>query len=204
MATTVHFYYAAHYDRSARARWLCCELGIPYEDHLVDMAAGEHKRAPFTDINPFGQVPAALIGQASLFDSMAICQWILETNPGSALVPMPGTKERAVYLSWLNFAASTLDRAVFTLYAFKHTPENQAKRDEAYAKLKPHLDILQSKLGTHAFLLNERCSTVDIVVAYALMLLSRDQALGEYPGLQRYMNALSERPAAKKARVFEP
>jgi glutathione S-transferase len=203
MATTVQFYYAAHYDRSARARWLCCELGIPFEDHLIDMASGEHKRAPFTELNPFGQVPAAKIGQVSLFDSMAICQWILETNPGSALVPMPGTKERAAYLSWLNWAGTTFDRAVFTLYAFKRTPENQTKRDEAYAKLKPHLDVLQAKLAGSAFILDGKFSTVDIVVGYGLMLLNRDLALNEYPALQSYLNALAARPAAKKARLFD-
>jgi len=203
MATPVHFFYAAYYDRSARARWLCCELGIPFEDHLVDMAAGEHKRAPFTDLNPFGQVPAARIGQVQLFDSMAICQWILETNPGSSLVPMPGTKERAQYLSWLNWAASTFDRAVFTLYAFKRTPENQPKRDEAALKLKPLLDGLSSHLGDNKYLLDKKFSTVDIVVGYGLMLLRRDLALDGFPRLNTYLDSLAAREPAKKARLFD-
>jgi glutathione S-transferase len=202
MATTVHFHYAASYDRSARARWLCAELGVPFEDHLVDMASGEHKRAPFTDLNPFGQVPAAQIGQVALFDSIAICQWILETNPGSGLAPMPGTRERAEYLSWLNWAASTFDRAVFTLYAFKRTPENQPRRDEAYGKLKPQLDILAQRLNGRAYVL-DKFSAVDIVVGYGLMLLDRDEALGEYPALKAWLNELAQRPAAQKARVFE-
>ncbi len=60
------------------------EKGMLLERRFVDVVAGESRRPPFTDMNPFGQTPVLEIdGSAPLSESIAICEYLEErqANP---------------------------------------------------------------------------------------------------------------------------
>ena len=57
-------------------RWYMEEKGISYSWHLLDMDAGEHRREPFTSMNPFATVPALVDGELKLFESGAILLYL--------------------------------------------------------------------------------------------------------------------------------
>ncbi|GFP85625.1 glutathione s-transferase parb [Phtheirospermum japonicum] len=63
---------------TATQRVLAClnEKGLGYEFVSIDMRAGEHKKEPFTTINPFGQVPGLEDEDLKLFESRAINKYI--------------------------------------------------------------------------------------------------------------------------------
>jgi GST-like protein len=53
--------YAAPTGNCLRAVMAIEEAGISYDLKSVDLQAGEHKRSPYTDLNPAGLVPTAVV-----------------------------------------------------------------------------------------------------------------------------------------------
>jgi len=80
--------------RGARPIWACEELGIPYDIADVgDLAASaEYRKSPeYRKLNPVGKVPAMTDGDLTMFESVAMMQYILDRYGGGRLQPAPGT-----------------------------------------------------------------------------------------------------------------
>ncbi len=202
--TDLVLYSVVPYDRGSRVRWTAYELSLNVEERKVNMTDKEHKSEAYKKINPLGQIPAALLNGAPMFDSAAICMRLLELHPDSTLAPAITAPDRAMFLSWLMFGITTLDRAAFDLFRFKRTPENAEKRQEAFERLKPTLDSLIEHLTGKTYIVGDRFSLADIMVAYDLMLLRRDEVLVQFPVLDAYVTRLAARPAAQRAGLFNP
>ncbi len=73
---------------TARVR-IALELkGIDYEYRLVNLRAGEQYKDDYLkQVNPQGQVPALLIDDRRLCQSIAICEYLDETRPEPPLLP---------------------------------------------------------------------------------------------------------------------
>lgn len=63
-----------------RARLFLSLLSVPVELRPVDLANGEHGTAPFLSLNPFGQVPVLVDGDAVVPDSTAILVYLAKTH----------------------------------------------------------------------------------------------------------------------------
>ena len=61
---------------SHRVQLFASLTGIPHENVLVDLAAGEHKTPEFLALNPAGQVPVLEDGEVVLSDSNAILVYL--------------------------------------------------------------------------------------------------------------------------------
>ncbi len=61
--------------------------GLSYREIPVDLDAGEQDAPDFRAINAMGGVPALMVGDAPLTQSLAILEYIEETNPEPALLP---------------------------------------------------------------------------------------------------------------------
>jgi glutathione S-transferase len=59
-----------------KVRLLCALLDVPVEIVPVDFMAGEHKRSPLIDKNPFGEIPIFEDDGVTLRDSQAILIYI--------------------------------------------------------------------------------------------------------------------------------
>ena len=69
-------YDAAHAPSARRVRIAIAELGLEVERRTIDLRAGEHLREAYRRINPYGTVPALLVGDVVLTDSVAICRYL--------------------------------------------------------------------------------------------------------------------------------
>ncbi len=202
MNDSITLFSFANIDRSSRVRWLLEEMTIPFSEYRLNYTEQENKGEDYRKINPFGLVPGLTIGDSSMFESVAIMSYLLEQHPESELAPSPGTPERGAYLQWMFFAASTLDALVGNLFFLKRTPENAEKRQAAYEKLKPHLAALSARLAGNNYILGEKFRAPDIVIGQLLGLLQRDEALGDFPVLTRYLDTLGKRKSAVASGVF--
>lgn len=63
------------------------QVGQPYQDHLLDMAQGEHRAPPFLSINPHGKVPTLLVDREVLTENGAILRWLNAEYPEAGLFP---------------------------------------------------------------------------------------------------------------------
>jgi maleylacetoacetate isomerase/maleylpyruvate isomerase len=73
---------------SFRVRIALALKGLPYEYEAVHIARGDHKRAPFAGIAPDTLVPVLEDGPLHLSQSMAIIEYLDETHPEPALLPL--------------------------------------------------------------------------------------------------------------------
>ncbi|KAJ3563252.1 hypothetical protein NP233_g9059 [Leucocoprinus birnbaumii] len=65
------------------------EKQIPYEWVEVDLPKGEHKALPFTNVNPFGEVPAIDDNGFVLYESRAIARYLDEKYPNQGIQLYP-------------------------------------------------------------------------------------------------------------------
>ncbi len=70
-----------------KVRLMCALLGLPLELIPVDFMAGEHKRPPLTDLNPFGEIPIFIDGDLVLRDSQAILIYLARKAGGETWLP---------------------------------------------------------------------------------------------------------------------
>lgn len=68
-------------------RMFMAEKGIDIDKTEVDLMGGENRRAPYTDKNPAGELPALELDDGSvLAETVAICEYLEELHPEPALV----------------------------------------------------------------------------------------------------------------------
>jgi maleylpyruvate isomerase len=77
-----------------RVRIALALKGLPYGSLVMDLRAKEHLTADYARVSPLHTVPALVDGGASLFESMAICEYLEETHPQPPLLP-PAPLDRA-------------------------------------------------------------------------------------------------------------
>jgi glutathione S-transferase len=182
-----------------RVRWLLAEMRVPFEPVLVDLMSGEHKRAEYLKINPNGLVPTLVDGDAVVFESSAILFYLTDKF-GAGLAPAPGTAERAAYYQWTVFASTSVDPPAFQVMLHSVLlPED--RRDAAVCedqrrRFAEAASVVERGLGERAYLVGDRFTTADVMMASALY---RGQTLGllaERPALRAYVERLVRRPAA--------
>ncbi len=80
--------------------------GLPFEEEMIDLDAGEQYRSGYTGINPQAAVPSLIIDDAPpLTQSLAILEYLEETHPTPALLPADPRAARGVRSLALVWAA---------------------------------------------------------------------------------------------------
>ena len=91
------------------------ELGVAYQDVLVDRAGGVHSSAAYRAMNPQGLLPVLVVpGQDEpLFETAAILLWLADRH--SALLPV-AEASRGRALKWLFYLSNTLHADLRVLF----------------------------------------------------------------------------------------
>ena len=190
--------------RSARARWLLEEIGVPYELVRLDLMKQENRTPEYLAINPLGEVPTLIDGDVTLFESSAICFYLADRFPEKQLAPPPNSPERGRYYQWVAFAEGALESVVLEFRKHSMLPEAQkAAAQEALApqraRLKVVLDVVDTALGDREFLVGEHFTAADAVMASILHLAHTLNLLDGHPRVFDYVRRHTLRPAARKA-----
>merc|ERR1711971_389850 len=79
--------YTSRGSRAQIIEWYAMEKGLKFESVIVDMRSGAHKKAPFTDVNPFGKMPAIQAADGTaVFESGAILMY-MAASAGEIVTP---------------------------------------------------------------------------------------------------------------------
>ena len=191
-------------SRSARARWMLEELGVPYEVKKIDLAAGEQKRPDYLRLNPNGTVPTLVDGDFVLFESAAIVQYLADKFAEKHLAPPPGTPARGLYYQWIQYAMCAFEPPLVTI--FMHTvrrPEAEripALLAEARPQLTAALGVVDRALAGRPFILGKDFSAADVMLGSTLG-WARMMGFGgeDHPNVSRYVTELVARPAFQRA-----
>jgi glutathione S-transferase len=171
--------YGGARSRASVVKWYLEELGVEYEFVLLDMQAGEHRQAPYTNINPIGKVPAIVDGDFTLWESGAILGYLAAKYGG-----MTEIEPRALIDQWIDFANSTFGSALAM----------ESVRETAVPRL---LDSLETILSDREFLMGSDFSAADVALGAMLYYgpLMFGLSLDQHPIVDRYTQSLQARPA---------
>jgi glutathione S-transferase len=183
--------------RSIRVRWTLQELGVDFEPVPVNLVAGEHRRPEFLAINPAGKVPVLVDGDLVLTESVAIVLYLAEKYPNKGLAPTD-LKQRAKLNRWLLFAVTELEQPLWRIA--RHTtlyPEDQRLSGDvplARQDFKAMAGVLDKHMPGRQFVVGDRVTVADFVVAYTLDWANEIQLLDGFPQLLAYMERMYARP----------
>jgi glutathione S-transferase len=183
--------------RDVRARWALEEAGIPYD--VVLIGRDEQRAATHLARQPFGQVPALLDGDVTVFESGAIVQYVAERSP--ALLPSEPVA-RARVTSWMFAAVSTLEPTASNL---QEVDWFHPKEPWALPRRPAVVDFLRLRFGALSDWLRSRehvagtFSAADILVTSVLRMVRHTELVAESPILVAYQARCEARPAFQRA-----
>jgi glutathione S-transferase len=183
-----------------RAAIALIEKDVPFERVDIDLA---NKPDWFKAISPLGKVPVLRVGtdegEAVLFESNVICEYIEETQPGPKL-HLDDPLQRAQHRAWMEFGSAILA----DLWGLETTTEASvldSKREAVAAKFAR----VEAALGSGPFFAGERFGLVDAVFAPIFRyfdLFDRLTDLGVFadtPKLRAWRAQLAKRPSVQGA-----
>ena len=194
-------FYTNPMSRGRIVRWMLEEVGQPYRTEILEY--GTTMKAPaYLRINPMGKVPALRHGDTVVTESAAICCYLADAFPDAGLAPPPGDRLRGPYYRWLFFAAGPLEAATTNkAFGFEVPSERQAM--VGYGSLADVLTVLEAAVAEREYLVGDRFSAADLYVGSHLGWGMRLGTIETGPAFERYVERLSARPAAIRAREID-
>jgi len=187
--------------RAARAMWMLEELNLPYELSLVDLHKGAHKHDEYLAIHPLGKVPALKIGDIILFESLAICLYLADNYPKSALAPEIATPDRAEYYKWMAFSTGTLEPAIIEQSRRRKALESGTDYIDMGPVLTPFenaMTYVNNTLKSRPFLLGKRFTAADIMIGSVLSWADSMALLTNFGDTKNWLEQLKQRHAYQR------
>jgi len=176
------------------------ELALPYDMHVLSLAAGDQKRPAFVAISPNARIPAIVDrdeGDFAVFESGAILVYLAEKT--GRLMPAD-VKGRSRVMQWLMFQMSGIGPMMGQANVFfRYFPEKiQPAIDRYQGECRRLFRVLDRQLTDHEFLAGEY-SIADIA-NWAWVRTSRWSGVevDDLPHLKRWRDAIRARPAVQR------
>ena len=201
-------------SRSQRVLWLLEELELPYEIVKYErdpktMLAPAALRA----VHPLGKSPVITDGDATLAESGAILEYLVETYGKGAVAPAPGTPAYRLYRYFLHYAEGSLMPILLLKLVF-----NKVKTDAPFLvrpiartiagtvssrfidpNLSTHLTFLADHLGKHTWFAGDAFTAADVQMSYPVEGAVARAGGGISPKLTEWLARIQARPAYRKA-----
>lgn len=166
-------------SRAQIIEWYAMEKGIEMESVNVDMRSGAHKKAPFTNVHPFGKMPAIQAADGTpIFESGAILIY-LAALAGELKTP----EEIGTAAKWTLYANATYWG---TVEKSRSGPPDQLK-------------VLDGILSDKTYLLGDDFTVSDAALGSYLYYTMAffGEKFGAFPNVQRYLKTLMDMPSFK-------
>ncbi|XP_059625719.1 glutathione S-transferase F13-like [Cornus florida] len=184
---------------------LLTEKEVEYEMVTVDYLSNEHKKPPYSDMNPFGQIPIFQDGDLVLFESRAIAAYIAEKYRDKGTPLLGNTVEEAAMVRvWVDVGANHFEPAANPIILEQTsnwdygTELNQAVVDENVKKLEKVYDAYEIQLSKTKYLAGDFFSLADLLHINPIDKLTYTSAgslLDDRPHLKAWWDDICSRPS---------
>lgn len=176
-----------------KVRLFAALAGIPVDIVPVDFLAGEHKRPPLSELNPWGEIPILVDGEVVLRDSQAILVYLARRYAGEAWLPNdPATMAEVV--QWLSTAANEVQNgpgAARLVDKFGYALDKADTLRRA-ARILPLID---ARLADHDWLALDRPTIADCaVLPYVALAPEGGVALSDFPHIRAWIARVQALP----------
>jgi glutathione S-transferase len=215
-------------SRSQRVLWLLEELALPYEIVKYErdpktMLAPASLRA----VHPLGKSPVITDGDATLAESGAILEYLVEAYGKAAIdltgaatgalpplvAPAPGTPAYRLYRYFLHYAEGSLmpllllklvcnkvkTDAPFLVRPIARLIAGTVSSKFVDPNLTTHLAFLGDHLGKHAWFAGDAFTAADVQMSYPIEGAVARAAGGVSPKLTEWLGRIQARPAYRRA-----
>ncbi|HSV54209.1 MAG TPA: glutathione S-transferase family protein [Burkholderiaceae bacterium] len=179
-----------------RAAIVLMEKGAAFERRTVALAS---KPGWFTALSPLGKTPVLLAGDAPIFESAVICEYLEDTHAPRLHPADP--LARAQHRAWMEFGSAVLN-TIGGYYTAPDAAALQARRDELLARF-AQIEQVLSEAGP--YFSGVQFSLVDAVFGPVFRYFDAFEKIGEdgffdqTPRVRRWRKALAERPSVQQA-----
>ena len=178
-----------------RAAIALTEKGVAFERIDVDL---DNKPDWFTAISPLGKVPLLQVGDAVIFESAVILEYLEETQP-NPLHPADAIA-RAEHRAWIEFGSAILS----DIWGFYTAPDEATLQAKARA-LTDKFARLEQRLGDGPYFEGARFSLVDAVFGPVFRYFDLFDRIADFgmlagrPKIDAWRKALAQRPSIARA-----
>ncbi|MBE7367429.1 glutathione S-transferase family protein [Ramlibacter pallidus] len=182
--------------------------GAAFEPVMVKLHKGEQNEPAYRAVNPRGQVPVLVDGDATITQIVAIVTWLDAKFPEQQFLPKdPFARAKVLEtLAWMNNTVHPTFTHVFMPHKFAGTPDTQAElkafNGKTYAGLLQEIEDMARKAAEKGqpFLGGDKFGPLD---AYALTLLrwggfAQIDPEG-YPALWAHVQKVAQLPGVARA-----
>ncbi len=177
------------------------EKGVPFERVDIDLAK---KPDWFLKISPLGKVPLLRIprdgGEAILFESTVICEYLEETQAGPKLHPSDPLA-RARHRGWMEFGSAILS----DLWVYETTQDGGTLEAKAQTCSRSKFATVEAELDSGPYFSGGAFSLVDAVFAPIFRYFDVFDRISDHrifdglPRVTAWREVLAERPSVKAA-----
>jgi len=180
------------------------ECGLPYNSHKINIGTNiEQFTADYLKINPNGKIPAIVDPDGpegapiSLMESGAILVYLAEKS-GKFLPRAGGARYKT--LEWLMFQMGGVGPMFGQVHHFVRSAKEKVPYGiERYSKEKDRLyGVLDKRLGEQAYLAGEYSIADMATYPWVSRHEWHNTDLNDFPGVKRWFDAISARPAVQR------
>ncbi|OGB16443.1 MAG: glutathione S-transferase [Burkholderiales bacterium RIFCSPLOWO2_12_67_14] len=201
-------------SRSQRVLWLLEELGVPYEIQRYERDPKTLLAPPsLRQVHPLGKSPVLTDGEATLAESGAIIEYLVETYGEGRLAPAAGTPAFRRYRYWLHYAEGSLmpplllklvfdqvEKAPLLVRPVAKAISATVKRRFITPNLTQHLDFLEAELASSPWFAGRSFSAADVQMSFPVEAAAARAGLDESrPKLMDWLRRIHARPAYQRA-----
>lgn len=176
-----------------KVRLLAALAGIELELVPVDFMGGAHKRAPHTDLNPWGELPVLEDGDVVLRDSQAILVYLGARYAGEQWLPRDPLG-LATVVQWLSTAANEIQHgpgAARLVDKFGYALD----KADALRRAERILGLLEQHLAHHDWLALQHPTIADCAVfPYVALSHEGGVSLADYPQVRAWIDRVKALP----------
>jgi len=203
-------------SRSQRVLWLLEELGLPYEVKRYERdAVTSLAPASLRAIHPLGKSPVITDGDATVAESGAIVEYLLDRYAAGRLRPPAESADRLRFTYWLHYAEGSAMPPLLLSLVFSKVARGPApffvrpiaraiaakvKQSFIEPQIKLHLDFMEGELGKSTWFAGEEFSAADIQISFPLEAAATRGGLNaSRPKLWAFLQRIHARPAYQRA-----
>ncbi|SIS74196.1 glutathione S-transferase family protein [Neptunomonas antarctica] len=197
--------YGSPKSSAGRCFWCLEEAGVEYKNQSIDFKAGEHKSEEFLKINRNGKIPALQDGDFTIWESLAISNYIADAYKPELL----GTtaQERGLVSQWSIWSVADLQVPMidaFIQLVFVPEPHRNAEIiKKSFEKLPAMLSSLETELEGKDYLVSNKFTLADLNVSFVVGICDDIKFdLAPYNNINQWRARLAERDGTKRYKAL--